>query len=232
MNSADPLQPAPSAASSGDLDTRRRLLHAAAEVFAEHGYRAATVREICAKAGANVAAVNYHFGDKGHLYQEVFEGLIGEALGKYPPDMGLGPNPTPEERLEAFVRSFLLRVLTADKAAWLMRLMSREMFEPTDAFERVVEHVHRPLFGRLVGIVGDLAGEGVDPVTLVRCSQAVVGQCLLFKHAEALMKRMGFPPPTTPEDIEPLVHQVTRFSLAGIRQRADDARASARKENR
>ena len=124
-NSADP-QPA---SSSADLDTRRRLLHAAAEVFAEHGYRAATVREICAKAGANVAAVNYHFGDKARLYQEVFEGLIGEALGKYPPDMGLGPNPTPEERLEAFVRSFLLRVLTVDKAAWLMRLMSREMFE-------------------------------------------------------------------------------------------------------
>jgi AcrR family transcriptional regulator len=209
---------------AGDLDTRRRLLETAAEIFADHGYRAATVREICSRASANVAAVNYHFGDKAGLYQEVLESLIGEALGKYPPDLGLGPDPTPEERLEAFVRSFLLRVLTADKPAYLMRLMSREMFEPTDAFEGVVERVHRPLFGRLVGIVGDLAGEGVDPLTVVRCAQAVVGQCLLFKHAEALMKRMGFPPPTTPEDIEPLVHQVTRFSLAGIRRRAQDAR--------
>lgn len=228
MASTDPLPPP----ASTDPDTRRRLLHAAAEVFAEHGYRAATVREICARAGANVAAVNYHFGEKAQLYQEVFEALAGEALGKFPPDMGLGADPTPEERLEAFVRSFLLRVLTADKAAWLMRLMSREMFEPTDAFERVVERVHRPLFGRLVGIVGDVAGEGVDPLTLVRCSQAVVGQCLLFKHAEALMKRMGFPPPSTPEEIEPLVQQVTRFSLAGIRQRAEDARASARRGGR
>ena len=51
--------------------TRDKLLDVAGRIFADRGYRAATIREICIAAGANVAAVNYHFGDKLGLYTEV-----------------------------------------------------------------------------------------------------------------------------------------------------------------
>ena len=54
-----------------EQETRNRLLNAAGEVFAEKGFKSATVRAICDRAGANIAAVNYHFGDKEHLYSEV-----------------------------------------------------------------------------------------------------------------------------------------------------------------
>jgi len=50
-----------------DLETRGRVLNAAARLFAEHGFATVTVRDICNKAGANVAAVNYHFGGKDGL---------------------------------------------------------------------------------------------------------------------------------------------------------------------
>ncbi|MGQ9671001.1 MAG: TetR family transcriptional regulator, partial [Desulfosoma sp.] len=50
------------------LATRARLLDAACDVFAEKGYRGARLADICRRAGANIAAVNYHFGDKASLY--------------------------------------------------------------------------------------------------------------------------------------------------------------------
>ena len=62
-----------------DADTRERLVTAASELFAENGFRKVTVRDICTAAGANVAAVNYHFGDKLGLYREVLERAIAEA---------------------------------------------------------------------------------------------------------------------------------------------------------
>src|ERR1700676_2168363 len=59
--------------------TRDKLIEAAGYVFAERGYRAATIREISRRAGANVAAVNYTFGDKMGLYTEVLRHSVRAA---------------------------------------------------------------------------------------------------------------------------------------------------------
>src|SRR5882724_2935620 len=58
-------------------DTRTKMLDSAGQVFAESGYQAATVREICARAGVNVALVNYYFGDKLELYAAVLRHSMG-----------------------------------------------------------------------------------------------------------------------------------------------------------
>ena len=95
-----PVDPDPS-------HTEARLLEAAGEIFAEFGYRAATVRQICEKAGANVAAVNYHFGDKEGLYLAVLRSVPDAHAEKYPSRRGLNDNATAEERLRAYIESLL-----------------------------------------------------------------------------------------------------------------------------
>src|ERR1043166_6329556 len=52
--------------------TRESLLDAAEALFTEHGIQAASLRAITQKAGANLAAVHYHFGSKEGLVKAVF----------------------------------------------------------------------------------------------------------------------------------------------------------------
>src|SRR5215472_16229012 len=68
--------------------TEKRLLEAAGEIFAEHGYRAATVRQICEKARANIAAVNYYFGDKEEFYMQPPRSVHRAMVKKYPSNLG------------------------------------------------------------------------------------------------------------------------------------------------
>src|SRR5260221_1412057 len=118
--------------------TRRQLLEAAGEVFAEVGFRDATVREICRRAGANIAAVNYHFGDKEKLYTEVVRYSQQKAVEQYPPLLDVRPNAAPGKRLRAFVESLLRRIFDTGPTAWHGKLMMREMIGPTTALDSIV----------------------------------------------------------------------------------------------
>src|SRR5947209_14525298 len=110
-----------------NVETRRRLLEAAGEVFAEQGFRSATIRDICQLAKANVAAVNYHFRDKQGLYTSVLQYACACSTDKYPPDLGVSAQATPEQRLHAYVRSLLLRMFDTGRPAWHGKLEAREM---------------------------------------------------------------------------------------------------------
>src|SRR5215510_3835397 len=110
-------------------DTRARLLEAAVEVFAEEGFRGATIQRICKLAGANIAAAHYHFGDKERLYAAVFDYAVQRAAEERRPEAATSG--TPAARLRAHVTAFLERLLDPGRPAWIARLIAREMIEPT-----------------------------------------------------------------------------------------------------
>src|SRR4030042_1440789 len=83
----------------GAAKTPKSLLAAASEVFGEKGYRDATIAEICERAGANVAAVNYHFGDKETLYTEAWRHSFSESMKTHPPGGGVSEAAPHDESL-------------------------------------------------------------------------------------------------------------------------------------
>ncbi|BAJ28119.1 MULTISPECIES: TetR/AcrR family transcriptional regulator [Kitasatospora] len=91
---ASPPAPPPSQA---DL-SRERIVAAATELFAEHGYDGTTTRTIAAAAGLNVATVAYHVGGKADLYREVMRraheaerAAVAAALGEFAGRAGADP---------------------------------------------------------------------------------------------------------------------------------------------
>jgi AcrR family transcriptional regulator len=207
-------------------ETDGRLLQAAGEVFAEVGFRRATIREICRRADANVAAVNYHFGDKGRLYATVIKYGVGMALRKYPPDQGLPPDgsATPEQRLRAFVRSFLFRLLEQGPYAWHGRVMMWELIEPSGILGELFPQLIRPLYQRLESIVADLLGPGATPERIRLGCASVLGQCTFYRTGAEMLAHVqpGSADPS-PERIEALVDHVARFTAAGLRSYAVSA---------
>ena len=100
--------------------TRNKLIDAAGQVFAEHGFKAATVREICARASANVALVNYHFGDKEKLYEEVLKHSFGPTQ---PEVRALESTLAPEEMFRQTVLATTRRILRPGRPSWHFQLM-------------------------------------------------------------------------------------------------------------
>ena len=199
-------------------ETRRQLLEAAGEVFAEAGFRDATVREICRRGRANIAAVNYHFGDKETLYLEVLRYSNARSLEKYPPLLGVGPGAPAEEKLHAFVHSLLLRIFDKGPTSWHGKLMLREMIEPTAALDSVVEERIRPMASELGKIVGKILGRPPGSELVQRCAFSVVSQCVFYHHCRPVVTRL-FPGQSSPNPaaIGKLAGHITRFSLAAMR---------------
>ncbi len=214
-------KPPAGAGDASHAETRRQLLEAAGEVFAKSGYRNATVREICRRAGANIASVNYHFGDKEKLYAEVLRYAQSKALAKYPLVPNAGTGATPEQKLRAFVHSLLLRIFDQDPTAWHGRLMSREMIEPSAALDALVEERMRPMAGQLWQIVADIMHCPLNHERVRLCAFSVVSQCVFYHHCRPVVSRL-FPQlePLDAAGIERLAGHITKFSLAAMKHLA------------
>ncbi len=196
--------------------TREQLLAAASEVFAETGFRDATVRQICERAGANIAAVNYHFGDKETLYTEVLKTAYDRAYEKYPADFGLAASATVERRLFAFVRAFLLRIFDEGPHSHHGKLMAREMVDPTAALDAVVREGISQQAATISQIVRELLGGKASEELVRRCGMSVVSQVLFYHNCRPVIGRMYPDLKFGSKQIEQIAEHITQFSLAGI----------------
>jgi len=200
------------------LATRQQILESAGEVFAEVGFRNATVREICTRAKVNIAAINYHFGDKEKLYAEVLRYSQQKCHEKYPPFLGLGPEAAPEEKLRAYILSFLLRIFDKGPIAWHGKLMSREMVDPTAALDSIIAEKIRPMAEQLSRIVGEILKCPPTDDAVRLCASSIVSQCVFYHHCGPVLTRM-YPdqPPMDAVGAAHLADHITRFSLAALK---------------
>src|SRR6266480_5315668 len=209
------------------IETEKRLLEAAGEIFAEYGYRAATVRQICEKAGANLAAVNYHFGDKEGLYTAVLRSVPSAQAEKYPSDLGLAAEARAEQRLWAYIRSLLHRFFDEGRPGWYTKIIAREIIEPTRAFDALVEEVARPLHREVASIVRQLLGSAATDESVRLCTLSIMSQCVYYHHARTVILRLYPEQKYGADDIEHLVAHITNFSLSALKKFAQQKKCES-----
>lgn len=213
----------PQGQSHGDHDARERLIDAAGPLFAAKGFDGATVREIVEAAGANIAAINYHFRDKRGLYNAVltdgYERMLhatGTAIPALPSSTGPLTRSQSHQILRTFIAAMLERALGNREPDWLFEIMMREMIEPTEALDQMVARFIKPQHELNCIAIGSLLGrEPKDPAVL-RCAYSIVAQILVYKHCPAVIERLTPIDRTSPAGREALAEHICAFSLAGI----------------
>jgi AcrR family transcriptional regulator len=201
----------------GAEKTTSNLLAAASEIFADKGYREATVADICGRAGTNIAAVNYHFGDKETLYREAWRHAFRESLRLHPPDGGVDNDASPEERLRGQVSALLHRI--ADRRNKEFIITHREIANPTGLLEEVMQASLRPLQERMTALVRELLAPRALNTQVRLCTMSIVSQCInpMIMRGMTMEKQKNKNGTAEIDDIDAYADHVVRFSLAGIR---------------
>jgi AcrR family transcriptional regulator len=213
--------------STNEVDTtRERIAEAAGEIFAERGFDATTVRDICQRAGANVAAVNYYFGDKQRLYIEsvVRAHRWRMEQARLP---GWSEGTPAETKLADFIATFIRRVLTGPEDTWHTKLMMREMANPTAACAELVQSSIRPQFEILLSILRELLPEETTADELRLTAFSIVGQCLFYHFADPVIRNLLTAKEYSELDIAKVAEHILQFSLSSIGQTARRKRKGA-----
>lgn len=155
-----------SPASSSTQSTKQRILGAAEELFARQGFDGASLRQLTAAAGVNLAAVNYHFGSKENLIEEVFRRRLDElnarrmaALNK----VAGREDTTLEDVLAAFIRPALDLSHDGSGGSLFMRVLARAFAEHDDTLRKFLSenygHVMRQFTAEFARLLPQLSKE-------------------------------------------------------------------------
>lgn len=196
-------------------NTRNRLLTAASRIFAEKGFQEATIAEICEQAKANIASVNYHFGDKESLYLESWRFAFNRELELYPPDGGLLGDATPEQRLAVRIKSLIRRM--GDDNSYSFAIIHKEMAQPTRLLADILEKEINPQRLQMFALLKECLGQAAGEQQIQYCHASIMGQCfqlLRLKHMQGARPFRSHPSDLS--DIKAFAEHVVQFSLAGI----------------
>jgi len=193
-----------------------KLLVAASDVFAEKGFRDATVAEICSRAEANISAVNYHFGSKEALYQETWRHSFAESLKTYPLDGGINATASAEERLRGQLTALIRRIADENNKDFFIAQM--EMLNPTGLLKEVMQVELIPMRQQTLALVRALLGPEVSEQQVHYCEISIISMCvhpLIMQRIAKRTKDTGTP--EIIDDISAFADNVITFALAGIK---------------
>ena len=197
-------------------ETKRKLISAAGEVFADVGLERATIKAITDRAGTSLAAVNYHFKDKYELYHHVIREVLDDADKDFAPLSMLPESMPPSERLRFFIDLFMRHLLTADRPEWHCTLMGREIQSQTDSALGLMTSRIQSVQAWMERLIASMLTRPYPPRALTLFADSVMGQCTYYLHEEAFICALNPGLPPVVDRLDEIIDHITRFTLAAV----------------
>jgi len=170
----------PNSASGSALPPRDRVLEVACEMFAEAGFHGAHFREICKRAGTNVAGICYHFQSKEGLYKAVLM-EAGRRLSERDEDFAVCCALAPDQRLLKLAESLLQKL--SERRGWIAKLLTRELLDSAcGAHTYVAAGLERDCV-LLQSVMRDLLRANPSREAVRLYALRLIGECVFYSLA-------------------------------------------------
>jgi AcrR family transcriptional regulator len=207
--------------------TREHLLETAGRVFADKGFDTATGKEICELAGANVAAVVYHFGSLDGLYAAVLLEARDHLVSTAMLASVIAGDRDPNAKIESFIGLLVKTLAGRGSRSWAARVIGREIISPSKTGG---EFTDRELQGRaklLKTLVSELTGLPPDDDVVSRGAASIIAPFLLLLIVDRRRLERAFPTFNIRWDSgDDFTSYMTQFVLGGLAAVARQARDS------
>lgn len=207
-----------------EQSTRTRLLEVACELFSSHGLKGTTVAELCKKANANIASVNYHFGSKEELYFAAWRHAFLYAQELYPIDGNLPPEAPVQERLRATIYAMLHRVMDTGKLGFAGQMLLRELGNQNEISMELRHTVIEPIKNHTTALIKELVGDGVPQRQVNLCHYSFINQCISIGFRGGRLPMEFSKEPITDEMVELFTNHILAFTLGGIKAVQEQAK--------
>ena len=192
-----------------------RLLEVAGQVFAEYGYARATSKEICKRASANIAAVNYHFDGKEGMYAAVLEEAHARLISIDMVAAATQGKADPALKLRMLLSQIVGQITNRKAGAWELRVLSRELLAPTPMMDRMVANQVAPKAQLVRGMVSSMMGLPLNHPAVSRCIVSLMGPCVMLLIVNEDVLHRVFP--TLELQPQALVEHLVKFTMGGMK---------------
>ncbi|WP_051958364.1 CerR family C-terminal domain-containing protein [Janthinobacterium sp. RA13] len=197
---------------------RARILQAAVQLFADEGYKLASVRRICEAAHVNVAMVNYYFHGKEELYLAAFDYAreLAQASAADVAAASAQAQLPPVEQLRLAIEALVSDMLRSGSASLFSRLVARELIEPTAAIHKLAERNVRPQHALFTSLIRGVVGPAMPAEVVQKCVFSVIGQVVFYARSR-IVHELVVPEITYDEaGIADIARHIAAFSLAAL----------------
>lgn len=200
-----------------NVDTPERILRAATGLFARHGHRAVTLKDVAREAKVNGAAVNYHFGDKSKLYRAVIDFCLAEREEAAPIDDAGWRDLAPDLRLRNFITMMMEQLLNERQTTLLSQIMLWEAIDPTPEFKKMVVRLPGRQLNILDDMIRDWVGDALPRRKIRAASISILGQCVYYRYGRKILAFAEKRNRTSRDEISAIAEEIYEFSAAALR---------------